>query len=428
MARTMKILALVFAALVAAFALVLVALHQWTGSDDFRLRLEQQAVAALGVPVTLGRITVSLWPLPAVALEAIRVQTEPALTIERVQARPQWTSLLRGRLVVDTLVLRNVVLAQRAIDSLSASLQKRHAGAGTKPTAPQSPALDWLPRRAVLDGLTWTNLQGQTSRVEAESRLDDAGWPRALSLKVLQGALSGTQASLSAVDGAVDGRRHWTLKLLLGGGSVQGPVQLTPAARPGADFELQAELQTRDVEVAALTAPSKMLSGKLEASTTLRAKLADPARLVDALQSQTRFTVRNAAVHGIDLARAVSTVGLSRGGQTQLDTLAGQVASHGKTINLSNLVASSGLLTANGHATVAPNQTLSGRISVDLGSKVVGVPLLLGGTLDAPEVTLSRGALLGAAIGTAVLPGVGTGAGAKLGDRLGEGVKKLFGR
>jgi hypothetical protein len=58
----------------------------------------------------------------------------------------------------------------------------------------------------------------------------------------------------------------------------------------------------------------------------------------------------------------------------------------------------------------------------------VGVPLVVGGTLDSPSVSLSRGALVGAALGTALAPGVGTGAGAKLGDSLGDSLKGLFGK
>ncbi len=63
---------------------------------------------------------------------------------------------------------------------------------------------------------------------------------------------------------------------------------------------------------------------------------------------------------------------------------------------------------------IAPDKRLSGRINVDVSGaagQALGVPLVVGGTVDAPSVTLSRGALLGAAIGTAVAPGVGTGAG-----------------
>jgi len=94
-------------------------------------------------------------------------------------------------------------------------------------------------------------------------------------------------------------------------------------------------------------------------------------------------------------------------------------------------VASSGLLAATGDVAISPNRALSGRVRVDVTrgatAGVVGVPLAVGGTLDDPQVTLTRAALLGAAIGTAVMPGVGTGAGANLGDRLSEGLKDLFG-
>jgi phage-related tail protein len=81
---------------------------------------------------------------------------------------------------------------------------------------------------------------------------------------------------------------------------------------------------------------------------------------------------------------------------------------------------------------MAADKALSGRIEVALAAAATGnaiaVPLVVGGTVDDPNVTLSRGALIGAAIGTAVMPGVGTGAGAKLGDRLGRGLHDLFGK
>ncbi len=428
MVRILKILLLVAAGLLLVLAAVAFALQRWSGSDDFRQRIEQEASTALGAPVQLGRISVSLWPLPAVALDEIRVRTEPPLTVARIEARPQWAALLGGRLVVATLVVRQAVLSQRAINTLSSNLQKRQAAASPRPATAATADLAWLPRRAVIDGLTWVNLRGHSSTLQAESTLDDEGWPQALSFKLLQGAWAGTQASLQAQATPAAGQRTWDLKLTLGGGTVQGPVSFTPAAKPGGEFALQAQLQTREVEVSALTAPSKTLSGKLEANTGLRASTANAALLADVLQSQTSFTVRQAAVHGIDLAKAVSTVGLSRGGETQLDTLAGQVSTSGASITLANLAARSGVLAASGNAFISPARVLSGRISVDLGTKLVGVPLQLGGTLDAPEVTLSRSAMLGAAIGTAVMPGVGTGAGAKLGDQVGEGVRKLFGK
>ena len=207
---------------------------------------------------------------------------------------------------------------------------------------------------------------------------------------------------------------------------------------PGAkarDLLFEGTLETRGVEVSALTAPSRTLTGRLDASTTLSARInpkAGAASITDALRTQTRFTVNNAVLQGVDLSKSVVTVGLSRGGSTELDTLAGQVRTRGQLIELTNLVASSGVLAATGEVTVAPSKALSGRVRVDVtrggGGDVVGVPLVVGGTVDDPSVSLSRSALLGAAIGTALMPGVGTGAGANLGDRLGEGLKDLFGK
>jgi hypothetical protein len=125
-------------------------------------------------------------------------------------------------------------------------------------------------------------------------------------------------------------------------------------------------------------------------------------------------------------------VGISQGGNTSLDVLAGQVRTQGRVIHLNNLEANSGVLSATGQVKVAASRTLSGEISVNLAATslggAVGVPLEVGGTLDAPQVNLSRSALIGAAIGTVLMPGVGTAAGASVADRLGEGIKKLFGR
>jgi hypothetical protein len=414
--------------------LAVLALGQWTGSDGFRTRVEREASAALGVPVTLARVSVNVFPLPAVALEGLNVKANPAITLARVEARPVWSSLLRGRLAVATLIVREAVLPQASIVLLGARVQDP----GKAPTGPGAPEeamdLSWLPRRVVLDDVTWIGAQGRSSTVQAELTLDEDGWPAVATVAVTRGALEGLKAALQR---AADQQTAWTLKVDVGGGSVQGPLKVTlpEASAKLRELVFDATLETRGVEVSALTAPSRTLTGRLEASTTLSARInprAGTASVTEALRSQTRFTVNNAVVQGVDLAKAVATVGLSRGGSTALDTLAGQVRTRGQLIELTNLVASSGVLAATGEVTVAPSKALSGRVRVDVtrgaGGEVVGVPLVVGGTLDDPSVSLSRSALLGAAIGTALMPGVGTGAGANLGDRIGEGIKGLFGK
>jgi hypothetical protein len=414
--------------------LAVLALGQWAGSDGFRQRVEREATAALGVPVTLSRVAVDVFPLPAVVLEGLNVQAKPALTLARVEARPVWSALLRGRLAVATLIVREAVLPQTTLVLLGARVQDPARKPGPPGPDDQATDLSWLPRKVVLDDVTWIGAQGRSSTVQVELALDEDGWPAVASVAVVRGALAGLKAELQR---EADLQTAWTLKVDVGGGTLQGPLKVTLPA-PGAqarDLVLDGALETRGVEVSALTAPSRTLTGRLDASTTLSARInpkAGAASITDALRTQTRFTVNNAVLQGVDLSKAVATVGLSRGGSTALDTLAGQVRTRGQLIELTNLVASSGVLAATGEVTVSPSKALSGRVRVDVtrgaGGELVGVPLVVGGTLDEPTVSLSRSALLGAAIGTALMPGVGTGAGANLGDRLGEGLKGLFGK
>lgn len=411
---------------VGAFALLLVAvalaLQQWLRTDDFHARVEREAAAALGVPLKMGRLSVDLWPLPAVAVDQVRLQTRPALTVERVEARPVWTALLLGRLEIATLVVRKAVLPQSALGAIAAAMQKKQKAAGKK-SAPAAAGSDtpW-PRQALLDDITWIDEKGQRITVEARAELAGDGLLEEASFKVLRGRFAGTRGEIRREPD------HWPVRVDIGGGRIVGKLRLGPGAK-GAQV-LQGQLTTENVEVAALTAPSRPLTGKLQAQTTLRSEFREAGQAMDALTTQTRFTVRDAVVQGLDLAKAVQTVGLSRGGITRLDTLAGQVNTSGQAVNVSNLVATSGALSANGNVAISPSRALSGRVTVDLQGSggTLGVPLAVGGTVDAPSVTLTRGAMVGAALGTLVAPGAGTAAGAAAGDRIGDRLKGLFGR
>ncbi|HZY17406.1 MAG TPA: hypothetical protein VFE82_02940 [Ramlibacter sp.] len=370
------------------------AVWRWASSDDFRGRAQQAASQALGVPVQLGRIEVALWPSIAVALRDVRVQTQPALTLEQIDATPQWPALLAGRPALDALVVRNAVLPQQGLVALAAGLQKP----STTPTA--APV---LPRRILLDRVTWVDATGQRLTVDAEVAFGDQPLPHSARVDIVGGRYAGAKARLQREADA------WQLRADIGGGTVRGPLRLAPQRAGG--WRLSGELVTEKVEVSALTAPSRPLTGKLDARTTLQADFRDAGALADAMRTQTRFTVRQAVVHGIDLAQAVRTLGISRDGQTQLDTLTGQVATQGKLVHMTNLVATSGSLAANGQVTLAPDLALSGRVVASLAG-ALGVPLQVAGTLDAPSVS-PAGLSIPAAEG--------------LGDRIGKGLKGLFG-
>jgi hypothetical protein len=274
----------------------------------------------------------------------------------------------------------------------------------------------------VLDDITWIDEKGQRMTVHAEADLGGDGMLDRASFKILQGRFAGTQGSIERKG------EQWPLRVDIGGGRIVGKLRLAPGKAAGTQV-LQGQLNTDNVEVSVLTAPSKVLTGKLQAQTSLRSEFREIGQLADTLNTQTRFTVRDALVDGIDLQKAVQTVGLSRGGTTRLDTLAGQVATQGKAVHLTNLVATSGSLSASGNVSITPAKALSGRVNVDLASTrgALGVPLVVGGTIDDPSVTLTRGAMVGAAVGTLIVPGAGTAAGATAGDKIGEALRGIFG-
>jgi hypothetical protein len=148
--------------------------------------------------------------------------------------------------------------------------------------------------------------------------------------------------------------------------------------------------------------------------------------LMRSIHTRTTFSVQPATFTRLDIAKAVSTAGISRGGTTPLDELTGTLDTQGTedgiVMRYTNLKARSGVLTASGNLRLF-NRKMEGDIAVDLVDGVVGVPLKIGGSVSDPEVSLTGGALAGAAVGSAVLPGVGT----AIGARVGQQVEKLFG-
>jgi uncharacterized protein involved in outer membrane biogenesis len=423
MSRMFKWVGAALLLVIVLLAAVAAALKYWVGSSDFRDRVAQQISGAVGAPVVLGSVTVDILPLPAVALDKVQIKSQPPLLLERLEARPSWGPLLHGRLEVATLVVRNATLPEQAVAAIAAAFQKRQppakpAGGGSAPAA-------LLPRSIVLDRVTWISAKSDRTTIDARVELADDGLPANAAVQVRKGRFQGAKATLERK------ADRWDLKAAIASGTVTGTLRLQPAGKSRAPV-LNGEFDSVNLDVAALAERSQTLTGRLDAHTVLRASLRDPKALPEGLHTQTHFTVRNAVVHGLDLAQAVKTVGLNRGGETRLDTLAGNVTTEGRAVQLTNLAASSGALSATGNVAIAPNRSLSGHVAVNLTATSVGgalgVPLVVGGTLDSPSVTLSRGALLGAAVGTLIAPGVGTGAGVKLGDKLGEGLRGLFGK
>ena len=108
-----------------------------------------------------------------------RIQTRPALTLERVEVRPAWSGLLQGRLELATLLLHGVTLPQGGIDAVLAAVQRkqREVPTAAQETAQNLSVLRYIPARTVLDRLTWVSAQGTRITIDADLRLSPQGLP-----------------------------------------------------------------------------------------------------------------------------------------------------------------------------------------------------------------------------------------------------------
>jgi hypothetical protein len=247
------------------------------------------------------------------------------------------------------------------------------------------------------------------------------------------------------------------LDLKLAGGSLRGTLRLAPTSQEAkAAWQLRGELKTQGVNLSELPGLKARISGRLQATTTLDAQAARLDGLDSALQTRTQFNVSGAVIQGVDLLKAVRTLGLSReatrGGQTPLEQLSGNLTTRGAgasmQLSLTDLQAQSKLLKASGAVNVgaaasagAP-RALNGKVDVDLAAgdgvvgqatgALVGIPLDISGTTASPIVMPTKGAMIGGAIGSVMAPVIGTGAGAKLGDKAATKIQgwkdKLFGK
>lgn len=438
MTRLLKILLSLIFALILLLGAALFALAWWVSGDGLRVQTQEALAKQLGEPVLLERISLDVWPLPSVALQGLVIQTQPRLSAQRVELRPAWGSLMRTprQLEVISLHLQGVQLPQRGLDQVQIALSnKEHSAQIPRRSTAQkalrteatavTPALLGLlaiPQRISLDKLTWQSVAGDDLSVSGDIVLSAA-------------------------------RDMAQLNLELAGGTWRGPVRLSGMDKSGAVL-LRGELVASNLDLSALPGLRARMSGRLQATTTIESQAALLAGLGAALQTRTQFNVSSAVIKGIDLAKAVKTLGLSRGGETALSQLSGNLSTRGTgvamQITLSDLQAASSILKASGAvivgaaASAGGARPLNGKINVDLNAPdggtgagkalgaLVGIPLEISGTTAAPIVAPTRGAMIGGAIGSVMAPVIGTGAGAKMGDKVGEKLselkEKLFGK
>ncbi|WP_454901783.1 hypothetical protein [Variovorax gossypii] len=409
-------------------ALVLVVRSKLPTDEEVAAKIAEGFEQRFGVPLKVGSARWSLLPMPMLVLSDVATGQPRPITLRQVTLRLKLAPLLHRVIALDDVEIESLVLPSASV--------RAFRGKGPKPVegaAPVALPAPWTLAPVPVERVRWRDLSWIDRRDIALAYDGDIVFDPQWRPRQARVERAGLASPLPPARLRLDreaGQDRWRTRIDLGGGTLNGVARFETLAN--GKLRVSAELDPRQVDIESLVQAfdrRTSVAGKVSGHSTLVAEAGsaeEVSALVRNLHTRTTFSVQPATLTKLDVAKAVSTAGISRGGRTPLDELTGtldtQGTDNGVVLQYSNLKARSGVLTASGSLKLF-NRKLDGEIAVDLVDGVVGVPLKIGGTVSDPELSLTGAALTGAAIGSAVLPGVGT----AIGARVGQQVEKMFG-
>lgn len=407
-------------------ALVWVVSARLPTDDEVAAKISEGFEKRFGIALKIGGAHWSLLPAPVLVLSDIATEQPRPITLRRVTLQLQTAPLLQRVIAVDDIEIESLVLPRASVRAFRGKGPKPQESGGSVVALPAPWTLAPVPVEQLRwRDVTWIDRRDIALAYDGDIRFDPGWRPR--QARIERAGITPIARLRLDRQAAQD---RWRTRIDVGGGTWNGVARFE--TQPGGKLQLSAELEPRQIDIESLVQAfgrHTAVAGKVSGNTTLTAE-ADSAEelgaLIRSLHTRTTFSVQPATLTKLDVAKAVTTAGISRGGRTPLDELTGtldtQGTEDGVVMRYSNLKARSGVLTASGNLKLF-NRRLDGEIAVDLVDGVVGVPLKVGGTMSDPELSLTGAALTGAAIGSAVLPGVGT----AIGARVGQQVEKLLG-
>lgn len=426
---------------------IAVALPFFISLDDYIPQIEKEASAGLDEPVSVKSIRLNALPLPHVTIGGITIGKNDDIRLGKVQVYPDLFSLLQPTKVIKSVEIDSLALTKKGIDKIVA-----WAGSDTgKPEQPPQVRVESIRLNKALvsfgkasfgpfdarvsldskggaedasiaseDGKFKARLKSDDSKylidIAAKSWTSQVGPPLLFDELIVKGVATPDDASLSEVNAR------------LYGGSATGKMTISwkKGLRLGGNLDIR---QVETQRIASMLSPGTHVSGRLSAKPVFSASAASADQLMNALRLKTFFNVQNGVLYGVDIQEAATSLNKqgTAGGETRFEQLSGHLVMERGGYRFTQLRIVSGALAVDGDVRVSPNKELSGRINAQveaLGTSAK-VPLNVAGTVDAPLLYPTGGAMAGAAVGTAILgPGLGTSVGAKVGGW----VEGLFGK
>lgn len=208
----------------------------------------------------------------------------------------------------------------------------------------------------------------------------------------------------------------------LAGGALSGDVRFAEG-----QSLLQIALHATGIqvkEVAGAVDEGVLLTGLLDGEVAGGIDLGRLAEFPLGAALNGKFTLVKGEVGRSKLVSAVNS-SIEKGGENTLEfeRIGGGIRADDTGYHLNNFQLEASLYNGEGELHVDPQKQLDGMLEVDVKgtAKLVSMPLRVAGSLDAPSVFPTHGAVAGAAIGTVLLgPGFGTALGIKAGGFIGK--------
>lgn len=405
-------------------------------------------------PVTIQSISIRVLPRPSIKVHAFQVGQPTLFSVDDVIIYPELWALVQGDISMANVEIMHPTVSMEAI-----SWVQSYMSASTG----KSPAITVRVKHVDIEGATLIGSGWQPPQVNLQLDLDEHAQLRQAELQTIapEGESGQLRVHVRPKSGGYTAQfegEQWRLPMALpvhvqaltGQVEMENNViqlNLHDASLFGGHIVANARIDWGeswtiggDAKVQNLSLGSALssmtgqatLTGLLDGHVHFDAHMKSLSTLAEAVRAKGQFAIKKGVIHGVDLLKLASVLITKNDGQgnTEFETLKGQLNVNGARYQLNPLEIESGLIHGEGHVEMVKS-VLRGRLNIEVkrSASLVAVPLNVSGTLQSPEISPTKSAMAGAAIGTAVLgPGVGTSVGIKVGDKLNQLKEGLFGK
>lgn len=440
--------------IVASVILALIILPWFIPTSHWTSKIASILEQKLKQPVAIQSLAIRLLPSPSLSVHAIQVGQPALFAVEDVTIYPELWPLIQGELSIANVAIMHPKVSMDAISWIQNYLSAPKGTASSLvfhlkhieiaeatllgsgwPLPQVNLQLDLDERSELLQGeLQTVAPDGEAGQLRVHVRRKPTGytaqfegeqWRLPIALPVRVKAFTG---QLEMEDQVI--QFH-----LQNASLFDGNVMAKARIAWGTDWTVTGNANVQNLSLG--SALSSMtgratLTGLLEGYTHFEAHVKSLSTVTEAVRAKGQFAIKKGVIHGVDLLKLASVLVTKNDGQgnTEFETLKGQLNVNGTRYQLNPIEIQSGLLHGEGHVEMV-RSALRGRLNVEVkrSASLVAVPLNVSGTLQSPEIFPTKSAVAGAAIGTAVLgPGVGTSVGIKVGDKLNQLKEGLFGK